>query len=142
MRYCSVRGVVRPQRLEQVEELLSGLGVVLDPFEESVEQGLDVGTGDVVPFRQTCLGQEAPGLGGLGYPTQQGDRLLRVPPGDQQGRQCRYGERVVGLELQGPPQRFLGAGVGPGLRQQVRLGTRPGPGPPRRPAPRRPDEPR
>ena len=123
MRYCSGAGIVRSQGLEQVEELLAGVGVVLDPVEEVVEQRGDIGTGHVVPSGQACLGQEPAGLGGLGDPAEQRDRLLGVAPGDQQPRQRRNGDGVVGLELQGPPQGLLGTGVGSGLRQEVRLGT-------------------
>ena len=73
----------RVRASEQVQELLAGIGVVLDPVEEAVEKCRHVlGVPHVVPFGEARLGQEAPGVGRLGDPTQQCDRLLVVAPGD------------------------------------------------------------
>ena len=93
-------GVVGAHHLEQVDELLAGGVVVLDPVEERVELALDLGRlggagGVVADPRQR--GDPA-GVGRLGDALEQGERLVRLAPAGQQLGQPDDGARVVGLE--------------------------------------------
>src|ERR1035437_9886248 len=94
-------GVVRTERLQEIEKLLPGIGVILDPVEQPGKEIIDPLTGNLHLLGcQAGLRQQAASLGSLRYPAEQGDRLVGGTPGGEQPGQGADGISMIGLELE------------------------------------------
>src|SRR2546421_47191 len=71
-------GVIRAQRLEDVDELLAGLVVALHPVEQAVEPGLDLGAGTLGRTTQPGQGRHPAHLWRLGDAGQEGESTIVV----------------------------------------------------------------